>query len=127
MKFNRLKTWLLIAFLALAGTTTLVACSRPEDSLATQPTIERIVQRGKLLVGTTGDYRPLSFRDPATGQYWGFGIELAEAMADRMGVTAEFVGTSWPTLRRMSWPNRRRSTWPWAASPSPRLGVPRWR
>ena len=98
MKFNRLKTWLLIAFLALAGTTTLVACSRPEDSLATQPTIERIVQRGKLLVGTTGDYRPLSFREPATGQYWGFGIELAEAMADRMGVTAEFVGTSWPTL-----------------------------
>lgn len=98
MKHNRIKIWLLVALLALAGTTTLAACSEKEDSLAGRPTVERIEQRGTLLVGTTGDYRPLSFREPETGEYWGFGIELAEAIAKRMGVAVVFVPTSWPTL-----------------------------
>lgn len=35
--------------------------------------IADIVGRGTLIVGTTGDYRPLSFREP-DGSYWGFGI-----------------------------------------------------
>lgn len=98
MKQNRIKIWLLVALLALAGTTALAACSEKEDSLAGRPTVERIEQRGTLLVGTTGDYRPLSFREPETGLYWCFAIELAEAMAKRMGVAVEFVPTSWPTL-----------------------------
>lgn len=98
MKQNRIKIWLLVALLALAGTTALAACSEREDSLAGRPAVERIEQRGTLLVGTTGDYRPLSFREPETGEYWGFAIELAESMAKRMGVAVEFVPTSWPTL-----------------------------
>lgn len=98
MKQNRIKIWLLVALLALAGTTALAACSDKEDTLAGRPTVERIERRGTLLVGTTGDYRPLSFREPETGEYWGFAIELAEAMAKRMGVAVEFVPTSWPTL-----------------------------
>ena len=98
MKQNRIKIWLLVALLALAGTTALAACCEKENSLAGRPTVERIEQRGTLLVGTTGDYRPLSFREPETGEYWGFAIELAESMAKRMGVAVEFVPTSWPTL-----------------------------
>lgn len=98
MKLNKIKIWLLAVLLALAGTTALAACSDKEDTLAGRPTVERIEQRGKLLVGTTGDYRPLSFREPETGLYWGFAIELAEAVAKRMGVAVEFVPTSWPTL-----------------------------
>ena len=41
-------------------------------------------ERGTLLVGTTGDYRPLSYRE-ADGNYWGFGIEMAEKIAERIG------------------------------------------
>lgn len=59
--------------------------------------ISEIVERGTLLVGTTGDYRPLSFCEP-TGRYWGFGIEMAEEIARRLGVGISFVKTSWPTL-----------------------------
>ncbi|MCR4764934.1 MAG: transporter substrate-binding domain-containing protein [Bacteroidaceae bacterium] len=55
-----------------------------------------IVERGTLLVGTTGDYRPLSYLDDGT--YWGFGIEVAQHIATCLGVKAEFVKTSWPTL-----------------------------
>ena len=62
-----------------------------------QPTVTRIQERGQLLVGTTGDYRPLSCRE-ADGNYWGFGIEMAEKIAERIGVGIAFVQTSWPTL-----------------------------
>ena len=59
--------------------------------------VAQIVERGTLLVGTTGDYRPLSYRE-ADGNYWGFGIEVAGKIAERLGVSIEFVQTSWPTL-----------------------------
>ncbi len=70
----------------------------PEDTQALkQPTIVRIQERGQLLVGTTGDYRPLSYQEN-DGTYWGFGIEVAQKIAERIGVGIEFVKTSWPTL-----------------------------
>ena len=62
-----------------------------------QPTVTRIQERGTLQVGTTGDYRPLSFRED-DGRYWGFGIEVAGEIARHMGVGIQFVPTSWPTL-----------------------------
>ncbi len=62
-----------------------------------QPTVTRIQERGMLQVGTTGDYRPLSFRED-DGRYWGFGIEVAGEIAGHLGVGIQYVPTSWPTL-----------------------------
>ncbi len=59
--------------------------------------VAEIVERGTILFGTTGDYRPLSFCEP-DGTYWGFGIEIAKEIARRLGVNIEFKKTSWPTL-----------------------------
>ena len=103
---KKLRTWLMAFATALisiatplffGGAVVLTSCTTEEYSVS-RPTIERIQQRGKLLVGTTGDYRPLTFREPETGEYWGFGIEMAQAIADSIGVSVEFVQTSWPTL-----------------------------
>lgn len=60
--------------------------------------VATILERGTLLVGTTGDYRPLSFLEPATGEYWGFGIDVVQEIARYIGVGVSFVKTSWPTL-----------------------------
>ena len=95
---EKFKTWLLIAVLFLIGTAPLASCSSNDDESSVRPTIERIERRGKILIGTTGDYRPLSFCEPETGEYWGFGIEMAREMAAELGVGIEFVKTSWPTL-----------------------------
>jgi len=105
MKEARL--WLLATIIALCGATAFASCKSGDDSTSGatgeewsgqhQPTIDRICERGKLLVGTTGDYRPLSYRE-ADGRYWGFGIEMAGQIASRIGVAIEFVQTSWPTL-----------------------------
>lgn len=56
-----------------------------------------IVARDTIVIGTTGDYRPLSFREP-DGSCWGFCIEVAGEIAKRLGVHTRFVQTSWPTL-----------------------------
>jgi cyclohexadienyl dehydratase len=80
-------------YILLACTLLLAQCSRPQKN----PTVQRIQGRGTLLVGTTGDYRPLSFKEE-NGEYWGFGIDLAGKIAEKLKVKTSFVQTSWPTL-----------------------------
>ena len=89
-------TWLAISILMLCWIAGFASCSS-DDNKSVNPTIHRIAQRGKILIGTTGDYRPLSFCEP-DGTYWGFGIEVANEIASVLGVDVEFVKTSWPTL-----------------------------
>ena len=50
------------------------------------------------MVGTAGDYQPMSFVDAETGKYVGFDAELAEDLAAELGVDIVYVPTSWPTL-----------------------------
>ncbi len=52
---------------------------------------------GTLRVGTTGDYKPFSFRQP-DGSYVGADIVMAEHLAARLGVRLELVPTAWPVL-----------------------------
>ena len=92
------KLWITALILIVFSTATFASCTSDEEqSSQQQPTVQRIVGRGKLLVATTGDYRPLSYRE-RNGDYWGFGIEMADRIARHIGVGVEFVQTSWPTL-----------------------------
>ena len=92
------KLWITALILIVFSTATFASCTSDEEqSSQQQPTVQRIVGRGRLLVATTGDYRPLSYRE-RNGDYWGFGIEMAEQIARHIGVGVEFVQTSWPTL-----------------------------
>ncbi len=59
--------------------------------------VAEILCRDTIRFATTGDYRPLSFRE-ADGTYWGFGIDVAAEIARRLGVAVHFTPTSWPTL-----------------------------
>ena len=69
-----------------------------DKSTQIQGKLEEIQTRGELLVGTAGDYQPMSFLNPDTGLYEGFDAELAEDLAYDMGVKLTYVETSWPTL-----------------------------
>jgi cyclohexadienyl dehydratase len=100
MKKKNTWIWVLAAIFCICGACITTCCISSDDNPVVetlQPTVQRITERGKLLAGTTGDYRPLSFRE-ANGNYWGFGIEMAEKIAEHIGVGIEFVQTSWPTL-----------------------------
>jgi cyclohexadienyl dehydratase len=66
--------------------------------LSAQSALNQILSDGVLKVGTTGDWNPMSLRDPATNQYKGYDIDVMTELAKDLGVELEFVPTDWKTL-----------------------------
>jgi cyclohexadienyl dehydratase len=60
--------------------------------------LNKILETGVLRVGTTGDFRPMSFREPGSSELTGHDVEAAREFAKDMGVKVEFVPTDWKTL-----------------------------
>jgi cyclohexadienyl dehydratase len=60
--------------------------------------LARIRAAGVLRVGTTGDYKPYTYLNPASGAYEGLDIDVARAFAASLGVRVAFVPTTWPTM-----------------------------
>jgi len=63
-----------------------------------QSALSEILDGGVLKVGTTGDWNPMTLRDPATNSYKGFDIDVMTELAKDLGVKLEFVPTDWKTL-----------------------------
>ena len=63
-----------------------------------QSRLHKILRSGELRVGTTGDWNPMSIKDPATNQYKGFDIDVMTALAKDLGVKITFVPTDWKTI-----------------------------
>lgn len=78
--------------LTLLASAMLAGCAALSHSGAASPSpvIDRIVQRGELRVGTSGTQPPLS-ATAKDGSLMGFDIELANAMANAMGVKLTLV------------------------------------
>ena len=89
MKFFKLA----LAVFALAGT------SIPAQA---QGTLQDILSSGVLKVGTTGDWNPMTMKDPATNSYTGYDIDVMTALAKDLDVEIEFVPTDWKTLVSLS-------------------------
>lgn len=62
-----------------------------EDILA------RIQESGTIRIGLEGTYRPYAFHDD-TGELVGFEKDIADAISESLGATAEFVETEWDSL-----------------------------
>ena len=95
---------------ALLGLTSLVlaACGGGADSGAAasqaQPEtkvsgslIERINNKGKIVVGTEGTYAPFTYHDQS-GKLTGYDVEVARAVAQKLGVEIEFKETQWDAM-----------------------------
>ena len=71
------------------------ACA--QTGLAQTSRLDEILQRGTLRVGLTGDYRPFSVR-AADGGMTGLDVDMAQSLAQSLGVGLEIVPTTWPGL-----------------------------
>ena len=89
---NRKQIMRFLSGLCLLFILAFTSCAASQDSLSA------VRSRGVLLVGATGDYRPMSYLEPETGKYVGFDAALAGDLASSLGVRLAFVPTSWPTL-----------------------------
>jgi cyclohexadienyl dehydratase len=84
----RLVKAFLAAFLLIAVATQAQAQSALQD----------ILSSGVLKVGTTGDWNPMTMKDPANNTYTGYDIDVMTQLASDLGVEVEFVPTDWKTL-----------------------------
>ena len=62
----------------------LMPAARADDA-APQSRLDRIIAAGVLKVGSTGDYKPFTYKDPSTGKFSGFDIDLADSLAKALG------------------------------------------
>ena len=60
--------------------------------------LQTIKKNGELRVGTTGDWDPMSMKDPATNKYKGFDIDVMRELAKDLGVKVKFVPAEWKTI-----------------------------
>ena len=81
-------------FTKLLLTLGLMAMATP---VLAQTALEQVTQAGALRIGTEGTYAPFTFHD-ASGELVGFDVEIGRAVAEKLGVTAEFVEGPWDGL-----------------------------
>ena len=79
---------LFIFFIVIATTSIVSAESR----------LQKILETGKIRVGTTGDWNPMTMKDPSTNEYKGFEIDIVAQLAEDMGVKLVLIPTEWKTL-----------------------------
>ncbi|MCI4660426.1 MAG: transporter substrate-binding domain-containing protein [Neomegalonema sp.] len=85
----------------LAG---LLLAAMPSASQAGE-VLDRIRSNGKVVIATTTGYPPQSFMGP-NGRLQGFDIDVARAIAERLGVAAEFATTTFAAIAGGDWRGR---------------------
>jgi cystine transport system substrate-binding protein len=60
--------------------------------------LERIKIAGELVIGIEGTYPPYTYHDGATNKLIGYDVEVAEAIAAKLGVKPRFVESKWDSL-----------------------------
>lgn len=75
----------------------IVSIGGVSDRATAGSALDAIKARGELRVGTTGDYRPFTFKE-ADGTPWGADIEMAKELAQKLGVKLVLVPTVWANL-----------------------------
>ncbi|GAB3628273.1 cysteine ABC transporter substrate-binding protein [Pandoraea terrae] len=84
-----MKSWLkTLCLVPLAAAALMSVSAHAEDLLDT------VKSRGVLKVGIEGTYPPFNYRG-AGNELEGFDVEVAKAVAAKLGVKAEFVTTEW--------------------------------
>lgn len=79
----------------IAATLAVLVTALPAKA---ESVLKEILDGGVLKVGTTGDWNPMTMKDPATNGYTGYDIDVMTELAKDLGVTVEFVPTDWKTL-----------------------------
>lgn len=77
----------------------LVACKSSSTSEAgeNQSLLTQIKKEGVIKIGTEGTYAPYSYHDE-DGKLVGYDVEVAEALAAKLGVKVEFIETKWDSM-----------------------------
>lgn len=81
-----------LAVFMLASVMTMAASAKGSDDL-----LETIQERGTIIVGLEGDWAPWSYVDE-NDELTGYDVEVAKAIADKLGVEIQIVPGEWDGL-----------------------------
>lgn len=87
-----LKNWTKISTIAVFAATFATGTALAQSVPA------RIKAAGKLVIATSPNYAPISYKDPATNKLTGFDIDLGEAIATELGLKAEWQEISFAQM-----------------------------
>lgn len=88
----------LMSVMAAAGVLTLAGCSSEQDKTETgADQLETIQKNGKLIVALEGAWQPWSYHDESDTLV-GYDVEVARAIAEKLGVQPEYVESDWDSL-----------------------------
>ena len=83
---------------AYSQNTVTPAASQPSSAAETDgDLLSQIKQRGEIVIATEGTWSPWTFHDE-NDQLVGFDVEVAQAVAEKLGVKAAFVEGEWDGL-----------------------------
>ncbi len=78
--------------------TLLMAGTLCQSAMAADSVLAEILSSGTLKVGTTGDWDPMTLKEPATNSYKGYDIDVVTKLAEDLDVKLELVPADWKTL-----------------------------
>jgi len=89
---------LLLALLAIV----LTACGGSSDggsaAASGGTTLQDVKDKGVLTIGTEGTYPPFDFHQNGNGDLTGYDVDIAKAVAAKLGVKAQFEETQWDAM-----------------------------
>ncbi|HEY7565622.1 MAG TPA: transporter substrate-binding domain-containing protein [Acidimicrobiia bacterium] len=97
----RTKIWLGLVVALLVGTACGGGAGGGGDDLLAQ-----IQTDGEIVVSTDPAYPPQSELNPTTNEYEGFDIDVANEIAERLGVTVRWETPAWESIVSGSWQDR---------------------
>jgi polar amino acid transport system substrate-binding protein len=80
---------LLVTLLFLVAV--LTGCGAPSTKGLT-------IKEGVLTIGVDNTYPPMEYQDEKTGETVGFDVDLANALAEELGLTVQWVPTAWDSI-----------------------------
>ena len=113
------RTWFSVLVLVLVLAIVATACGddgdgdggpaatgQPDESPAGEDLLARIQEEGVIRVSTDPAYPPQSSLNDETGEFEGFDIDVANEIANRLGVEVEWKTPSWNAIVSGGWSDR---------------------
>ena len=76
----------------------LVGCGSSSSGSTSTSALQQVKSAGKIIFATEGTYAPFTYHDSKTNKLTGYDVDVAKAVAEEIGVKAEFAEGSFDSL-----------------------------